>query len=54
MKLRISRHQKAERPLPIFTWEELDQSDQAKLLEGVKEDAEHEVIALQNAMRGRN
>jgi len=53
-RLRFPRHRRAENPLPVLTWQELDQGDEAELLEEVKEDAEQEVIALQEAMRGPN
>lgn len=52
-KLRIPRR-RAKREMPILTWQDLDQADEAELLDGVKEDAAQDVIALQNAMRGRN
>ena len=54
IKLRISKHHKAENPLPVLTLQEFDEGDEAELLEEVKEDAERDVLALQAAMRGSN
>jgi hypothetical protein len=52
-KLRFPKRRKA-RQMPVLTWQELDEGDQEELLEGVKEDAERDVIALQDALRGLN
>jgi len=49
-KLGFPRHRKAETP-PTLTWAQLDEADEAELLEEMKEDAEQDVIALQTAMR---
>ena len=54
IKLKIPRRHKAERQMPVLTWQELDQGDEVELLEGVKEDAGREVMDLQDAMRGPN
>ena len=54
IKLRFPRRRKAERQMPVLTWKELDESDETELLDGVKEDAERDVLALENAMRGPN
>lgn len=40
--------------MPVLTWQELDEGDEAELLEGVREDAERDILALQRAMRGQN
>jgi len=53
-KLRFPKRRKAANPLPVLTWEELDQDDEAELLQEVKEDAAQDVLALQRAMRGPN
>jgi len=53
-KLGFPRRRKAERQMPVLTWEELDEGTEAELLEEAKEDATQDVIALQNAMRGPN
>jgi len=54
LKLRIPGRRKAERQMPVLTWEELDEGTEAELLEEAKEDAAQDVIALQTAMRGPN
>lgn len=54
IKLRFPRRRGAENPLPVVSWQELDQGDEAEVLQQMKEDAEREVMALQDAMRGPN
>jgi len=53
-KLRFPGHRKAENPLPVRTWESMNQEAERELLEQVQEDAEQDILALQEAMRGPN
>jgi len=53
-KLGFPRRRKAENPLPVLTWEELDEGDEAEVLQQMREDGEQDILALQNAMRRRN
>jgi hypothetical protein len=54
IKLGLPRRRKAERQMPVLSWQELDEDDERELLEQVKADGDQEVIDLQNAMRGPN
>jgi hypothetical protein len=54
IKLRLPKRRKAERQMPILTWEAIDQDAERELIEQMKQDAEQELSELERVLRNSN